>query len=70
MICKKCGKENKSTNIRCVFCNNELIDRDSSESKGNVRFHQKFTLISLTIIFVGIFVFSLFMIGKDIYFFV
>lgn len=33
MICKNCGKENKSTNIRCDFCNAELIDDNNSANK-------------------------------------
>lgn len=36
MICNKCGRKNKNTNIRCEFCSNQLIDVETyQQSKIN-----------------------------------
>lgn len=35
MTCKKCGKENKNTNIKCEFCGNQLIDIKKDKEKIN-----------------------------------
>ncbi len=36
MICRNCGKENKNTNIRCEFCNTELIDTNNYFNQENI----------------------------------
>jgi len=37
MICNKCGKENKSTNIRCEYCGNELNTIDQNYNQVNIK---------------------------------
>lgn len=38
MVCKNCGKENKNTNIRCEFCNTELIDTNNYFNQENIAY--------------------------------
>ena len=38
-ICKNCGKENKSTNIKCEFCNSKLNNLDDTYNPKKKKLH-------------------------------
>ena len=67
MLCKNCGKENKNTNIRCEFCNYEIIETNEISERKNITFHQKIIIMIVILIFGYKLVEGLLLIGSVVY---
>lgn len=69
IICKNCGKENKSTNIKCEFCNSELVGLDdtSNSKKKETTLEQKFCYLCFMVVSILMIACGLFFIGSNVY---
>ena len=72
MVCNNCGNENKNTNIRCDFCNTELVilDDTSNPKKEKITFLQKFVVLCFLVTSVAMIVYGLFAICSSVYSFI
>lgn len=72
LICKNCGKENKSTNIKCEFCNSELVSLDdtSNSKKEKITLQQKLCMLCFFVISGAMIVYGLFAICSSVYSFI
>ena len=72
MVCKNCGKENKNTNIRCEFCNIELLNLDdtSNPKKEEITLQQKLCMLCTFVISGAMIIYGLFAICSSVYSFI
>ena len=72
LICKNCRKENKSTNIKCEFCNSELVSLgDTFNSKREeITLQQKLCMLCFFVISGAMIVYGLFAISSSVYTFI
>ena len=69
MVCPNCKKENKNTNIRCEFCNTELVNLDdtSNPKREEITLQQKLCMLCFFVISGAMIVYGLFAISSSVY---
>ena len=72
MVCSKCKKENKNTNIRCEFCNTELVNLDniSNPKREEITLQQKLCMLCFFVTSGAMIVYGLFAICSSVYSFI
>lgn len=72
MVCLNCKKENKNTNIRCEFCNTELVNLDdtSNPKRKEITLQQKLCMLCFFAISGAMIVYGLFAICSSVYSFI